>query len=233
MPNPPVVPQPEEQVGHRRPAAEREDGDDGQAGGALGQRGGLGDAVAAGAAQRGRQDALAAQGEDVPPYAVVERQRGGEQAGQEQQLGGLGQPAAAEPEQQPRTLRAGGGDHMRRAGVRGHGPGRARVDHARSRPARCRWPPGWSAAGCGLPRPVPGPARTPTKPSTAMTASTPNVPNPAEPSADGDSVAKLRCPPAGRAGPETVSAMMTIDLGGQQDAQHLAGDVDARPGRAR
>ena len=80
---------------------------------------------------------------------------------------------------------------------------------------------GWRASSAST-----GACSNPTNPSTATTASTPKVPNPAEPSAAGDSVAKRRCPPAGRASPATVSAQDDDDLGGQQDAEDLAGDVD-------
>ncbi len=54
-----------------------------------------------------------------------------------------------------------------------------------------------------------GACSNPTNPSTATTANTPNVPNPAEATPAGDKVAKLRCPPAGWASPERVSAMIT------------------------
>ena len=54
-----------------------------------------------------------------------------------------------------------------------------------------------------------GACSNPTNPSTATTASTPIVPGPAEVSAPGDKVAKLRCPPAGWASPPTVSAAVT------------------------
>ena len=78
-----------------------------------------------------------------------------------------------------------------------------------------------------------GACSNPTNPSTATTASTPKVPNPAEVSAAGDRVAKLRCPPAGWASPSTVSAMMTASSAAQQDAQDLAGDVDPQQAQAR
>src|ERR1035437_4476194 len=54
-----------------------------------------------------------------------------------------------------------------------------------------------------------GACSNPTNPSTATTASTPIVPGPAEVSAPGDKVAKLRCPPAGCAIPPTGSAAVT------------------------
>ena len=52
--------------------------------------------------------------------------------------------------------------------------------------------------------------------------------NPAEPSPPGDRVAKLRCPPAGCASPSDGLGDHDGQLGGQQDAQDLAGDVDAQ-----
>ena len=78
-----------------------------------------------------------------------------------------------------------------------------------------------------------GACSNPTNPSTATTASTPKVPNPAEVSAAGDRVAKLRCPPAGRASPAHGLGDDDRDLGGEQDAQHLAGDVDPQQAQAR
>jgi putative drug exporter of the RND superfamily len=95
---------------------------------ALCDGGGAGDAVAAGAGQRGWQDAFPRQGEHVPPGHVVIRRGGGEQRGHEQQLGCLGQGAAGgEAVQQARPLRGGGGDHVGAAGVHGHGPRGGRV----------------------------------------------------------------------------------------------------------
>ena len=73
-------------TGHRVRVRQRVPGDDRQPGPALHQRGGLGNVVAAGAAQRGGQHVLPAQREDITPYRVVERQCGGEQRGQEQPL---------------------------------------------------------------------------------------------------------------------------------------------------
>ena len=71
-----------------------------------------------------------------------------------------------------------------------------------------------------------GACSNPTNPSTATTASTPNVPNPAEVRAAGDRVAKLELP-AGRVGqPGDGLGEDDGDLGGQQHAEHPAGDVD-------
>ena len=96
---------------------------------ALRQRGGFGDVVAPGPAQRGGQHVLPAQGKRVAPHGVVERQRGGEQRGHEQHLRGLAERSVAgQAEQQPRALRRGGSDHVAGAGVGGHRPRRPGVD---------------------------------------------------------------------------------------------------------
>src|SRR6266487_3579110 len=80
-----------------------------------GQRCGLGNVVRSGPAERCGQDILPAEGVGVAPAGVVERQRGSEQRGQEQELGGLAERAAAEAEQQSGTLLCRGGHHVPRS----------------------------------------------------------------------------------------------------------------------
>ena len=152
---------------------------------------------------------FAAERERIPPYRVVERQRGGEQARSETATGRPATARAAQAEQQPRALpRAAATTWRCRRGRPSPTPpprtprrsGPAQVGSHRDRPPRMY----------GLPRPAQAPARIRRSRARAITASTPTVPNPAEVSADGDSAAKLRWPPAGWASPETVSARMTM-----------------------
>jgi hypothetical protein len=66
---------------------------------------------------------FATEREHVPPDTVVERECGGEQRGQEQQLGRLRRRAAPQAEQQAGALLACGGNDVALAGVGGHRPG--------------------------------------------------------------------------------------------------------------
>ena len=211
MPNPPVVPSQKNRsvIGGHPPSANTTM--TASAGGALGQRGGLGDVVGrrCGPARRAARPRGPARTHSATRSCGRPARRRTARSGT-----ATGRPgtatAAAEPEQQPGPcFAAAAATTWPVPAVGGHGPATPRRTPRRSRPARGRWRPGWSAADGGPPRPAPGPDSNPTNPSTATTASTPKVPNPAELSADGDRVAKLRCPPAGWASPQTVSATMT------------------------
>ena len=201
MPNPPVVPSQKNRSGHRRSSRRPRRRTIATRPVALwASDAALGMLLPPVRPSAAGQHVLAAERVHVPPHAVVERQRGGEQRGQEQQLGGLGQDAAAEAEQQPRSLLRGGGrDHVRRAGVRRPWPSSPPRRRRRSRRARGRWRAGWCGGRSALPRRAPGPARSRRTRAPRRRPAPRTVPTPAEVRSAGDRVAKLRCPP-GRAG---------------------------------
>ena len=165
-------------------------------------------------------------------HAVMEGEHGGEQAGQEQPLGGLAQRAAAQGEQQARSLRGGGGGHVAGAGVGGHGPGRSGVDDADQGEGEvggdrdgAAWVACFFAQHGGL-----------LEPGEAEHGDHGQHPEGAEPGRGQRGRRQGReaqVPARGVRQARDGLGHDDDDLGAGQHAQDLAGDVDPRPGPAR